>query len=69
MMMSNPLRDDPQCQMNRQVQLEELRASLKIAGEQVARGEFYEDSDEFWEFVEREADEADRRGDPIDRDI
>ena len=50
-------------------QLERLRSSLKQADEQIARGEFYEDSDEFWELVERGADEADRRGDPIDPDV
>jgi antitoxin ParD1/3/4 len=50
-------------------QLERLRSSLKQADEQIARGEFYEDSDEFWELVEHGADEADRRGDPIDPDV
>jgi antitoxin ParD1/3/4 len=61
-----PVSDDVKL---RREQLERLRASLKEADEQVARGEFYEDSDELWELIEREADDADRRGDPIDPDV
>jgi antitoxin ParD1/3/4 len=53
----------------RREQIERLRTSLKEADEQVARGEFYELNDETWELIEREADEADQRGDPIDPDI
>jgi antitoxin ParD1/3/4 len=61
-----PVSDDVKL---RREQLERLRASLKEADEQVARGEFYELNDETWGLIERETDEADRRGDPIDRDF
>jgi antitoxin ParD1/3/4 len=53
----------------RRDQVDRLRVSLKEADEQVARGEFYELNDETWDLIEREADDADRRGDPIDPDI
>lgn len=56
-------------EMERKDQLDRLRESLREADEQVARGEFYEESDELWEMIEQEADEADRRGDPIDHDV
>lgn len=55
--------------MERKDQLERLRKSLQEADEQVARGEFYELTDALWEEIEREADEADRRSDPIVPDV
>jgi len=61
-----PVSDDAKL---RREQLDRLRASLKDADEQVARGEFYELNDETWDLIEREADEADRRGDPINPDV
>jgi antitoxin ParD1/3/4 len=61
-----PVSDDDKLRRER---LERLRASLKEADEQVARGEFYELDDDTWDLIEREADEADRRGDPIDPDV
>jgi antitoxin ParD1/3/4 len=56
-------------EMERKDQLERLRKSLQEADEQVARGDYYELNDETWERIEREADEADRRGEPIDPDV
>lgn len=56
-------------EMERRDRLSRLRASLIEAQEQVARGEYYEDSDELWEQIDRDADEANRRGDPIDPDV
>jgi putative addiction module CopG family antidote len=46
--------------------LERLRAAIDVADAQIARGEVYELTDELWDEIEREADEANRLGLPID---
>lgn len=46
-----------------------LIRSVSAAREAVDRGEFYEDTDEFWESLERDADERDRQGIPINPDV
>ena len=56
-------------EMERKDQFARLRESLVEADEQVARGEFYELTDTLWEEIEREAEEADLRGEPINPDV
>ena len=46
--------------------LERLRAAIDVADAQIARGEVYELTEELWYEIEREADEANRLGLPID---
>lgn len=48
--------------------LERLRAAIDVADAQIARGEVYELTDKLWDEIEREADEANRLGVPIDAD-
>ena len=49
--------------------LARLRAAIAEGDAQLARGEGVELTPELWDEIEREADEADRRGDPLDPDV
>ena len=53
----------------RDQQLSWLRAKMAESEEQVRRGEVYEDTDEFWEALDREVDERLARGDVPSPDV
>ena len=49
--------------------LTRIRHSLAESRAQYERGEYFELTDEFWSEIDRDADEANRRGDPISEDV
>ncbi len=53
----------------RESQRDSLRAKLQIGLDQIERGEVIEVTPEFWEELDRDVDEALRRGDIPDPDI
>ncbi|MGH2530703.1 MAG: ribbon-helix-helix domain-containing protein [Thermomicrobiales bacterium] len=46
-----------------------LKAALAVGQAQIARGEGIELTPELWDDIEREADEADRQGLPLNPDV
>jgi len=55
--------------LDRWDRLERLRAAVAVAAAEVERGEVVEWTPDFWAELRREAEEASRRGLPIDDDV